>query len=221
MKKTLTFSYDDGVIQDIRLVALLNRYSLKATFNLNSGSEGSGSWQYKGAHVRRLTREEMRDLYTGHEIAVHTLNHPHLEVLSPEEAHREIALDKANLEEWFRSPIIGMAYPYGTWNDTVIREAQACGIRYARTTVSTHDFSFPKNPYEWHITCHHDDPSIFSFIDTFVKAEPECPMLFSIFGHSYELDGDSRWDHFERICRLLSGHDDIAYCTNAQALRLV
>ena len=34
--KAVTFSYDDGVTQDIRLVEILNRYNLKATFNLNS-----------------------------------------------------------------------------------------------------------------------------------------------------------------------------------------
>jgi hypothetical protein len=35
-KKALTFSYDDGVTQDIRMTGLLNRYGLKGTFNLNS-----------------------------------------------------------------------------------------------------------------------------------------------------------------------------------------
>ena len=34
--KAITFSYDDGVTQDIRLVELLNKYNLKSTFNLNS-----------------------------------------------------------------------------------------------------------------------------------------------------------------------------------------
>ena len=36
-RKAVTFSYDDGVTQDRQLVELLNRYGLKATFNLNSG----------------------------------------------------------------------------------------------------------------------------------------------------------------------------------------
>ena len=34
--KAITFSYDDGVTQDIRLIELLNKYNLKCTFNLNS-----------------------------------------------------------------------------------------------------------------------------------------------------------------------------------------
>ena len=34
--KSLTFSYDDGVTQDVRLIEIFNKYGLKATFNLNS-----------------------------------------------------------------------------------------------------------------------------------------------------------------------------------------
>lgn len=36
-RKWMTFSFDDGTVQDRRLVALLDQYGLKGTFNLNSG----------------------------------------------------------------------------------------------------------------------------------------------------------------------------------------
>ena len=48
-KKAVTFSYDDGVEQDIRLTELFRQYGAKATFNLNSGLDESGSWNFKGA----------------------------------------------------------------------------------------------------------------------------------------------------------------------------
>ena len=35
-KKAFNITYDDGVWQDIPFVALLNKYGLKGTFNLNS-----------------------------------------------------------------------------------------------------------------------------------------------------------------------------------------
>lgn len=38
--KALTFSFDDGVTQNIRLIEILNRYGLKEAFNLNSGFLG-------------------------------------------------------------------------------------------------------------------------------------------------------------------------------------
>ena len=34
--KAFTFSFDDGVLQDIRFIELINKYGLKCTFNLNS-----------------------------------------------------------------------------------------------------------------------------------------------------------------------------------------
>jgi hypothetical protein len=34
--KAFTFSFDDGVLQDIRAIEIMNKYGLKGTFNLNS-----------------------------------------------------------------------------------------------------------------------------------------------------------------------------------------
>ena len=38
--KAITLSYDDGTLQDIKFVESLNKYNLKATFNLNSSLFG-------------------------------------------------------------------------------------------------------------------------------------------------------------------------------------
>ncbi len=35
--KALTFSFDDGNFDDIRLIKIMNKYGLKGTFNINSG----------------------------------------------------------------------------------------------------------------------------------------------------------------------------------------
>ena len=72
--KVLTFSYDDGVVQDIRLVNIFNKYGLKATFNINSGCylpEDVTREKLRG----RLKRSEAITLYkdSGHEVAVHGL----------------------------------------------------------------------------------------------------------------------------------------------------
>ena len=49
--KAVTFSYDDGVTQDIRLLEILNKYGLKSTFNINSGLLG------KPGKLTRLGKE--------------------------------------------------------------------------------------------------------------------------------------------------------------------
>ena len=36
--KVLTLSYDDGVVQDIRLIGILDKYGVKGTFNINTGT---------------------------------------------------------------------------------------------------------------------------------------------------------------------------------------
>lgn len=36
--KVLTLSYDDGTVHDIKLIEIMNRYGLKGTFNVNTGS---------------------------------------------------------------------------------------------------------------------------------------------------------------------------------------
>ena len=42
--KALTFSYDDGVEQDIRLIEILDRYHLRGTFNLQSRPAKPGAY---------------------------------------------------------------------------------------------------------------------------------------------------------------------------------
>lgn len=72
-KKAVTFSFDDGVVYDRQAVALLNKYGLKATFNLNSALLGTDG---------KISASEVRSLYQGHEVAVHTLSHPNLTQLA-------------------------------------------------------------------------------------------------------------------------------------------
>ena len=72
--RTLTFSYDDGVEQDQRLVEIFQKHGLRATFNLNSGEYAPEGTVYpKGQIHRRMTRAAVSELYRkdGIEVAVH------------------------------------------------------------------------------------------------------------------------------------------------------
>ena len=57
-KKMLTFSYDDGIYQDERLVEIFNKYGMKATFNLNTGIQSPES----NFESRRDWQNYMRDM---------------------------------------------------------------------------------------------------------------------------------------------------------------
>lgn len=217
--KALTFSYDDGISQDIRLVEILNKYGMKCTFNLNSGiMNEKGSFKIGEVPVTRMAPEGLAELYKGHEIAVHTLTHPNLLELSDEEVRREISEDKKTLESLFGYEICGMAYPYGTFDDRVISIAQKCGIKFSRTVMDAADFTPQEKLMELRATCHHKNPRVMEMLDEFLAYEGDVPAMFCLWGHSYEFDVDNNWELIEEFCQKAAFKEDIFYGTNSEIL---
>lgn len=222
--KFLTFSYDDGVIQDRRLVPLLDKYGLKATFNLNSGWLGkTHHFRYKGETFvhQKVEREEVPSLYRNHEVAAHTLTHPKLPTLSDEEILFQVEEDRKVLSSLVGYEVVGMAYPGGTNNHNERTEKLIrghTGIRYCRTVDDSHSFAIPENPYELCPSIHHLSEQAFDLCREFVQRKTDKPQLLYIWGHSYELDLEGKWEQLEELFKLLSGHDDIVYGTNAEVL---
>lgn len=215
--KAVTFSYDDGITQDKRLVEIFNRYNLKCTFNLNSGiMNEKGNFEILGHNIRRMPPDELKELYHGHEIAVHTLTHPNLTELDDETVRREIMEDKIRLEEIFGTKISGMAYPYGTFDERIIAIAKECGIRFSRTTQDTHDFGIPSNLMTFGATCHHRYEGLWELLEKFLNYSGKEPAVFCLWGHSYEFDVNSNWELIEKFCEKISGRDDIFYGSNSE-----
>lgn len=219
-KKAVTFSYDDGNLQDRRLVELLNRYHLKATFNVNSGlDETNGSWLYLDKYpVSRFRLEDTVDLYKGHEVAVHSLTHPDLTKLSKAEIKKELEEDQKNIARIFGDTPVGMAHPYGTYSDEVGSVMKELGLLYGRGVWESHSFAIPTDLLCFRPTCHHDDEKVLELIQEFLASEQTEPQLLYIWGHSYEFDGKNNWDHMEKICEMVSGKKDIFYGTNKEVL---
>ena len=69
-RKAFNITYDDGILQDIRFVELLNKYGVKGTFNLNSKlMEEEFEWVHPcGMTIKRLSKDVAVKLYKGHEI---------------------------------------------------------------------------------------------------------------------------------------------------------
>ncbi|MDR1635774.1 MAG: polysaccharide deacetylase family protein [Treponema sp.] len=220
--KALTLSYDDGVEQDRRLIEILNRYHIKGAFNLNSGIQtGANGFVKLDIQIRRMNVRGLKELYAGHEIAVHGLTHPHLENLDEETVRNELEQDKINLERIFGSPVYGMAYPFGTYNDLVVKTVGAAGLRYARGVKSAYSFDIPRDLLTYQPTCKHTDPRLMELAEQFIKLKPAGPQVFYLWGHSYEFDTDRNWQVIEDFCRLMANREDIFYATNAQALLVI
>lgn len=219
-RKAVTFSYDDGVTQDIRFTDLLNRYHLKGTFNLNSGiGYGDQVWNCKGVEIHRCRKEEMQEIYRGHEVAVHTLTHPNLyEMKDRAQIAYEILEDKKNLESFFKTSVVGMAYPFGGYQDVVLEILRENHFQYARTTRSSYSFEEQKDLLAYAPTCHHNDGRLMELAEELVESRPSHPQVFCIWGHSYEFDVDGTWDRMEEFCRYISNREDIFYGTNREVL---
>ena len=222
-KKAITFSFDDGVTQDIRLVEILNKYGLKCTFNINSellGKEGYLS----GLKVQhnKIDPKDVKTLYAGHEVAVHTLTHPNLTKLDEKEIIRQVEEDRKNLSALCGYEVIGMAYPCGgVNNDDRVADIikKNTGVKYARTITSTNNFDLQDNLYRFNPSVYYIDKDFEEVVDTFLALKTDKPQLMYIWGHSYEMDvGYISWDRFESICKKLSGKEDIFYGTNKEVL---
>ena len=225
--KALTFSYDDGVRQDMRLIEILNKYGLKCTFNLNSELLGKeNSLIRDGVEIRhdKVAAKDVRAIYSGHEVAAHTLTHPTLtKVAEPAEIVRQVEEDRIRLSELVGYEIVGFAYPGGGVNfNSQIAELikNNTGVKYARTTVSTHNFELQSDLFEFKPTAYHhtEFDKLFELGERFLEMKPETPQCFYIWGHSYEFDIRNEWDRFEEFCKMMSGNDDIFYGTNRDIL---
>ena len=223
--KCLTFSYDDGVTQDKRLVKIFNRYGLKATFNINSellGTPGYLRREHMWIGHNKIEPEEAAGLYRNHEVAVHTLTHPHLPELSDDEVIRQVEEDRKQLESLTGQKVVGMASPGGgpTHDDRVVDLIKTrTKIQYGRTTVSSYSFDVQKDLLRYKPTVYHlEFDKMMELGEAFLSLKTDIPQVFYIWGHSYEFDYHDSWDRFERFCKMMSGRDDIFYGTNREIL---
>ena len=222
--KAITFSYDDGVSQDIKLIELLNKYGLKCTFNINSGKLGRHDILIReGQRIAsyKIEAQHLKDIYEGHEIAAHTLTHPNLINLEEKDVIRQVEDDRQALSELVGYEVVGMAYPCGGVNDAVIRTVrEKTGIKYGRTTICTGSFEPQDNLYHFNPSVYHlDFDKMMALGEAFVAMKPTTPQILYIWGHAYELDyRPDYWAKLDEFFRLIANRDDIFYGTNSEVL---
>ena len=225
-KKAITFSYDDGVVQDIRLIELLNKYGLKCTFNLNSellSKKGMLIREGKRIAHYKIHTEDVKHIYEGHEVAVHTLTHPNLTQCDDKEIIRQVEADRLNLSELVEYEVVGMAYPCGGVNNDdrvagIIKKNT--GVKYSRTITTNNCFDLQENLYRFNPTAYHlDFEKMMQLGREFVEFKPKEPKVLYIWGHSYEMDyGADYWVKLEEFFKLISNKEDIFYGTNKEVL---
>ena len=120
----VTFTFDDGVADQMQARQLLAKYGMVGTFYVNSGNIGMPGF---------MTRADLDTLKAGgHEIGGHTVSHQNLATLSADEQSRQICLDRDTLLSWGYS-VTSFAYPFVSFDSTTKSIAQQCGYNSARS----------------------------------------------------------------------------------------
>ena len=221
--KALTFSYDDGVEADRRLVEIFNKHSLKGTFNLNSLLFDCKEWH------NRMDEERTYDTFSGgvHEVGLHGARHIFMDKVPLPEAVKEVVQNRVYLENKFDRIVRGMAYAYSGFNAEIQNMLPKLGVVYARTTAASHSFSIPQNFLEWNPTCHHGDPEFPALAEKFLNGSPvnekkhRESLLFFVWGHSFEFEENNNWEIIENFAKAAGGRSDIWYATNIEIYEYV
>jgi peptidoglycan/xylan/chitin deacetylase (PgdA/CDA1 family) len=144
--RTVVLTFDDGYADNFTAAhPLLVKYGAKATLYLVAVRDDKSDWSArKKAHhdsgelVRepKLTDSQVREMLAGGvwELGAHTLTHPCLPSLTPEERQTEIAGSRQRLRETFGVPVESFAYTFGIWGSRDRAAVCEAGFTTAVTT---------------------------------------------------------------------------------------
>lgn len=211
--KAMTFSYDDGIPSDLRLIELMKKYGIKGTFNINT-------YHYEKVDEpdNRLKKSELKVIADDpqFEIACHGHTHPYYTFLPQSVITDDIMTNRKEVEAITNKIIRGFAYPYGPYNELSEESIKSAGIVYARTTKSTSGFLLPENWLQWHPTCHHKNSlDLYDKFEAINRAVSK-PMVMYVWGHTYEFDNDNNWELIEELFERCHKNPDIWFATNME-----
>ncbi len=137
--KVVGLSFDDGyrnVFQNA--MPVLEELGFTATnYFVARHLDGSNFWdQPKGVqHSSLMSVPELRAwVAAGHEVGSHTLDHVHLNELSPELAAYQIRQSKLELEQIVQHEVSAFCYPYGHYDEAIRDQVAMAGYSNATTT---------------------------------------------------------------------------------------
>ncbi len=224
-KKYFTMSFDDGTYEDEKMIALLKKYGVKASFCINTGlMDGNDVIEVAGNWTRMsFDHAKENKVYEGFDIISHGYRHKELTFLSDDEIISEIKNDAAKIKELTGVSTVGFAYPGGTayYNayitDVMLRNTD---VKFARDTADTYSFLLPSNFMAWHPTCSILDDRLLSLAEEFLSAEATEDMLFYAWDHPWAITAFNAWDKTERLLKMLAESDDVVFVTNTEFYNL-
>lgn len=217
-RKALTLRFDDAPIADKKMLELLNRHSLKATFYISMGMLKDDK------HVSPL---EIEKLYRSHEVANHTYSHldPRKHTLSYDKLCEELLRGKLELEKMTDQKVSGYAYVCSSYGavgrDEYCRALEQTGHKYAIMGRENNCFEPDiENRFDIGQSFRFASENLVDKAREFCALKPENDLcLILAMAHTYEFDMDRfpyGWDRAESFCNVVAERDDIWYTTNGE-----
>lgn len=148
-KVIVTTSWDDGALEDKRVLGLLNEYNLKGTFYIPKNIHFEVK---KGVYLQRISDKEIMEMARTQDIGAHTMNHIYLNKLKRDEIFKEIKNSKEWLQNLLGREIKMFAYPGGVFSDEIIQIVKDIGFRGSRNSNA---FNVNvDNPFLMGFSCH-------------------------------------------------------------------
>lgn len=130
-------TFDDGYTNNYEyLFPLLKEFNMKATIFVVAGTVGTTPGQYP-----HFTWEQAREMEQSGlvDIQSHTYSHADMTSLTPEQVRYELRMSRYLIEKNLNKKCEFLAYPYGFYNDSVLRIATDAG--YIITAQVSNDIS--------------------------------------------------------------------------------
>jgi peptidoglycan/xylan/chitin deacetylase (PgdA/CDA1 family) len=153
-QRTVVFTFDDALLGVYEhALPVLSQYGWSATvFAISHRLGQEADWTSRHRH-RVMSREQLVELHAqGWEVGAHTLTHPYLTRLPPEDAWREIAQCREELQQLVGEEVYSFCYPYGDFDEQVVRMVQesgyrtACTVRKGLARLQDDPFTLPRVP---------------------------------------------------------------------------
>ena len=214
--KYFIFAIDDGTIYDKKVIAIFNKYNIRATFNLNSGLEDF-VWYKDWLEVRRLKLNDNKNFYDGHEIASHSLTHPFLTSLSDEDVYREVKEDIDNLRNIFNRDIKTFSFPFDGYDERTINIIKSLGITHIILPAIDDSFLYPVDTYHIKVTSWNVDDALYKVKRFIEDTQAE---VFIYLSHSYDYEYDNSYDKLEELCKIATSQKDIKIITISELMKI-
>lgn len=139
-EKPIIITFDDGYESIYKnAIPVLNKFNFKAVIFIVTNYIGQiNTWESTQFQqkFRHLSVDQIRNLRKNdHEIGSHSKLHNYLPSLNEKMLADEIEGSKAKIDRLLGEEITSFCYPYGRFNDKIIKKVKDAGYRYATSNL--------------------------------------------------------------------------------------